>query len=337
MKVLFNSIDAEASGSLRVLNPLRDLQKKGLVEIQTLNTEDARSQMRWADLLVLQCVAGPQHFNLVKKFQEAGIKVVIDYDDNFAHLPEHVLQYLKLSQAEVTENWIKYINMADLVTVSSPYLAESVQKLTQTGHIQFLPNLLSAEEYKKASDYIPKENGEIRILYSCSNSHAKDLAWISNLLLRIGKSYPNVRLITQGKLNLSYLNPTYRGKISHELSVPYASYYQRLREISPHICIAPLIDDELAYCRSNLKYLETALTKAVFIGSKAPPYQSTVLHGKTGFLAGNRLSWWWYLRNTIRNPNLRQEISYKAFLHAGNFLLEDHSHRWYDLYSNLLK
>jgi hypothetical protein len=131
--------------------------------------------------------------------------------------------------------------------------------------------------------------------------------------------------------------PEYKGRSTHEPYASYGTYHPRLREISPHICIGPLLNNEHAYSRSDIKYLQTASVKAVFVGSDAPPYWDTVQHRKTGYLVGTKLGWWWYLRKLIRNPELRREMGQAAYEHAGKFILKDHIHRWYDIYFNLHK
>ena len=60
MRVIFNAVDSEASGCQRVIYPLMTLAKAGKAEVEVINTNDIRSQLRKADLVVLQCLIGPQ-------------------------------------------------------------------------------------------------------------------------------------------------------------------------------------------------------------------------------------------------------------------------------------
>jgi len=339
LKIVYNSVDSEATGCQRVLNPLKIMQDRGLIETQIINRSDARKQAKWADVLFLQCLIGPQNFDLLALYQKEGIPVVVDYDDNFAHLPPNILSRIGLSSEDAKNNWIKYLNMADAVTCPSHYLAQRIKFYSKPKRVCILPNYLTEEEYTGSKDYSPWKVGEdeIRILYSCSDTHQEDLQWVGSLLCYLGEAYPQVRIITQGSLDFKYLFPYYKGKSSHALYAPYKSYHQSLREIAPHICLGPLLNNEHAYSRSDIKYLQTASIKAAFVGSNSPPYQETVISGYTGLLPSNsKLSWWWSLRKLIRNPELIRSIGEAAYKHAGQFLLKDHVESWFWVFNDLV-
>ena len=339
LKIVYNSVDSEATGCQRVLNPLRLLQDRGLIETQVINRSDARKQTAWADILFLQCLVGPQNFELVKLYQKEGVPVIIDYDDNFANLPPSILNRMGLSSEDARGNWIKYLSMADAISCPSAYLAKCIRQYSGARNVHLLPNYLTEEEYAGAKDFSPWKMGdeEVRILYSCSDTHKKDLEWIGSLLTYLGEAYPQVRVITQGSLDFKYLFPQYKGKASHALYAPYKSYHESLREIAPHICLGPLLNSEYAYSRSDIKYLQTASIKAVFVGSNAPPYQETVIPGFTGLLPSDyKLAWWWNLRKLICNPEITKKMGEAAYTHAGQFLLKDHVEKWFSMFQDVL-
>lgn len=335
LKILFNAVDSEATGSQRVLHPLKGLADAEQAEIQVLNTEDIRSQLKWANLMVLQCLVGDQQVEMLKKVKEKNIPIVIDYDDNFAALPPNVLKRLSLTKEQAAKNWKEYLNLASLVTTPCNALAEKIRQVSKA-KVEVLPNCLTNDEYYSAKNYQPIEDGSVRILYSCSDTHIKDFKWIGPILKKIGEWYPEVIIASQGNLNFTFNFPTYTGRAEHHLNAPYNGYHQKLREINPHICIGPLLPEEHAICRSHIKYLQTSSVKAAFLGSDLAPYNETVVHGKNGLLASNRLTWFWNLRKLVKNPEYRKNMAQEAYSEAGNWLYPDHISKWKKIYDTLV-
>lgn len=338
MKILFNASDGEATGHHRMLNAIYELKNRGLAEIQPMNSNELNYQLKWADMILMQCLLGPQQFELIKKIKASGVPLVIDYDDDFANLPPHILDRFKITPQEAKENWKFYLQSADYLQTSCEYLKQRM--MAESGRseneVKILINCLLRREYDPGFEYEPRENdNEVRILYSCSDSHLADFKWISPVLSWLGNRYPNVVIMTQGNLKFSYHNPNYKGKSLHHSFAPYLVYHERLREISPHITIGPLRNNDHAKSRSNIKYLQSASVKSAFVASDSPPY-SCIKHGETGFLASNRLQWWWYLRKLIRNPELRKRIVDAAFKDAESYLIEKHIDDWYEFYSSVV-
>lgn len=339
MKLLLSVPDGEATSHHRVLNPINELVRLGLAEFQILNQNELNHQLKWADLILLQCLLGPQQVELIKKIKSTGKPLIIDYDDDFSALPPHVLDRFKITQSEAEINWRYYLQSADYLTTSCEYLKERMLLSSERPEqdIKILLNCLLPREYDPAREYSPRENGnEVRILYSCADSHLADFKWISPVLSWLGNHYPNVSIETQGTLKFGFHNPTYKGKTRHHSFAPYLVYHESLRNISPHITIGPLLPNTHAKSRSNIKYLQSASVKSAFVASAEPPY-SCIQHGKTGFLAKNRLQWWWYLRKLIRNPNLRKQMAENAFEDAESYLIGNHIEKWNQFYRTAIE
>jgi hypothetical protein len=199
---------------------------------------------------------------------------------------------------------------------------------------QILPNFIQKKERTLAKDHSLLDDGSVRILYSCSDSHLEDFKWIGPVLKWLGEAYPQVTIISHGTLNFTYYFPKYKGKAEHHYYTSYQNYQKKLLEINPHICIGPLRDGPHAVCRSDIKFKRAAAIKSAFVGSNLPPYYG-VREGATGFLASNRFSWWWTLRKLIRNPDLIKKVGETAYASVGT--LDNEAGRWYLAYSNLIK
>jgi len=333
MRIIYAPVGACATGYHRILYPLKALAASFPdIELEPLNLLD-RSKIDGSDIFVTQCAIGVKAMSFLFECRKKGKKIVIDYDDSFADLPEIKLKEFNMTSKEVTDNWIRYLNLADLITVSCDPLKSRVESLTNTP-VRVVPNLILKRDYEEFEDYSPSRS-RIRILYSCSDSHIKDFNFIAPVLKRIGEDYNNVTIVSHGNLNFSYLCPWYRGKAIHIENGPYESYYDALREIQPSIFIAPLMPTIYNNCRSNLKYLQSSLVKAAFVGTNLPPYNN-VEHNKTGLLPFTRISWWWHLRRLVRNPKLLTKIGKASYKDLNGYLLEDNVSLWEEAYRSIL-
>lgn len=332
-KILYHAIDSGATGSQRILRPLELLTARGAV-IEQLNKNIITDQLKDADLVVLQCLVGPEELDLVKQIKASKAKLVIDYDDNFQALPFVVRNRIPHSQETIAHTWAQYLQLADLVTVTCYQLFDVVWNYTKKVFV--LPNYLLKKDIV-AREFNPfADTSEIRILFSGSESHADDFKWICPVLKWLGEHYPQVRIISHGKLDFTYYCPTYKGKATHVLGCDYNFYYDVLQRLQPHIFIAPLNRNSYADCRSNLKYYQAGAVKAAFVCSDSPAY-SNVAHGISGFMPAYRLTWWWYLRTLIRDPKFGRMLGENAYWDTVNNTLESHINRWVFAYESLIE
>lgn len=335
LKILFSPVDSEATGSQRLIYPLMALKQKFGVDYEIINAFDAKTQIKNADAVWLQCLIGPQQRTFIEHCKKRGIPVIIDYDDYFNGVPENIRKRLRMSQDEIEDNWAWYLQQADLVTVPCPSLAEEISKITKQP-VKVLPNLITKETYEQLKDYSPFDNtGEIRILYSCSESHLEDFQFITNILSWFGKIYPKVKILTNGNLNFGYYHPNYRGKVLHIGRVSYGSYFKTLADHKPHIFLAPLMDSTYNRCRSDLKFKQAAALKCAFLASNLETYAS-VQDGVTGLLTSNyRIAWAWNLRKLVCDPEFAKKLGQQANSELAGNLLEDQIDLWYEAVSQL--
>jgi len=340
IKIIYNPVDSEASSCQRVIYPLLALADAGLVEAEVINTNDIRAQLKSADLVVLQCVIGPQQHQLIDYIHKQGKRVIIDYDDVFSHLPEKLLQNLGMKQDEITNNWIKYLKTADAISVPTPTLAELVKNHTNKP-VHIIPNYIPRKDYEASQEYTPFDaTEEIRIVYSCSESHSEDFKYIGPVLRQLGETYSKVTIISQGGLEFGYHFWDYKGRTIHETKTSYGGYYSMLRRLKPHIFIAPLKPTQHNIARSGLKYLQAGSIKAAFVGSYLPdiekqPY-NIVKNNETGFLVTKKSEWWSLLSDLVERPESIKKIGEAAYSDAANYILEDHIGEWHSIYTQLV-
>jgi len=333
LKILFSATDSEATGSQRLIFPLMALKERYGIDYEVLNSFDVKAQVRKADIVWLQCLIGPQQKDLIAYCQKQNVKIVIDYDDFFAGLPKNIQERFGMTAEEITENWHYYLRNADLITVPCKALAAEVAKVTSKP-VAVLPNLIQKSTYQQFQDYQPfNDTSELRILYSCSESHLQDFQFLVPILSWFGTLFPRVRILTNGSLNFTYYDPKYTGKASHIGKISYGGYYQELQRYQPHVFLAPLLDNTYNRCRSDLKFQQASLLKCAFLGSNVGTYDR-VRHEprqhSNGLLVSNsKLSWLWNLRKLVKNPEMTKKMGETAYEELGHLLLENHIHLWH--------
>jgi len=334
MKILFQTTGNDATGSHRILYPIQALKENiANMEVQVLNETQLDDQLKWADIVVMQCLIGSQQFSLIERIKSDGKALVIDYDDNFSVLPVNILKKVNLTSEEAANNWQVYLKMADLITTTTPKLAEIInQKRDGLPKAVLLPNYIRLQDYGNSISYTPwLPEEEIRILYSCSDSHQKDIEYLAPILDLLASVYKNIKIISQGNIDFTFLRPNFKGKVYHTGAVPYSNYLGALKKLKPHIFVAPLQDSEHNRCRSDLKFLQSAILKCAFICNDLDPY-SDIKDGITGLKVTNRLGWAWYLRKLVRDRSLAINLGLNSYQDASKMILENHINRWRDAY-----
>lgn len=154
-----------------------------------------------------------------------------------------------------------------------------------------------------------KEN--ITIGWGGSHGHLEDIAEISTPLMSWLMTQPNV------SLHFMCSEPIWRlfdslpqHKKRHTPPGSIDDYYSFLAQID--IGITPLKDTAYNRSRSDVKYLEYAISGVVPVMKRLEPYIESVDHGKTGFLFNDSNELIGILKRLVNNPTLLVALSNAA-------------------------
>jgi glycosyltransferase involved in cell wall biosynthesis len=228
--------------------------------------------------------------------------LVVDIDDNIWQIPEDsiVLRTDKDIEAHAKRGlWtIDMVKAADAVTVSTEPLKGLLKKYNDK--IEVIPNLIDVKGWK----YKRKKHDKVRIGWIYSHTHYPDLKVIKGALNKIHKKYKDkVEIVIFGSdLDVFDFKP------KHYWGVKFDEYPKKLTELSFDISICPLEDNEFNRCKSNIKWMESSMAGAAVVASKVYPYEYSIEHGKTGYLASNENQWVKYLSWLIENEDKRNEL-----------------------------
>ncbi len=209
---------------------------------------------------------------------------------------------------QIRLNRIKKIMLeVDLLTVTTPQLANELRKCRPQGRITVMPNLVDFDRFLPMKK---KNDGKLRIVWQGGVSHYLDLTMVKQELISFAKKHSEVEYVFQGSKFPA---------IFHEIQdrvkwIPWHSdihtYPLSLRELSGDIAICPLTDDTFNNGKSPLKWEEMSAMKVPSVCSPMV-YGNFIEHGKTGFIA-RQGEWGTYLEKLL-DPDLREQIGQNAY------------------------
>ncbi len=317
-RIYMNSFDDWGCGHYRAKLPVWNcysyMSQKG---VNLHLGKELHSDECFYDAYILHRMPVESSIYFMQTVQKQGKKFILELDDDILGIPEWMP-----SDEYKAPKWAfkRSIDMADEIWVSTAPLAEAVNKPDKT-HI--LPNLIDFNEFL---DPIPApENLPLRILWTGSMWHDKDLEQVVQPVLRIMEEYGDkVQFLFWGCLpsafsdfqripgqNLALLTQKkdFGTRLIYLEGIPFCFYYDRLVKLAPYIGIAPLYDCPFNDSKSNLKYLEYTLAGAATIATKVEPYKG-ILNGVDGILVEpyDEEGWYKALKNLIDNPSLRNSL-----------------------------
>jgi len=282
------------------------------------------------DLLLVQRTAVAPHLvdDLLARRRQAGLPLVYELDDDLLDVHgERTAQYGPFRDAVQ-----RLLAEADLVTVSTPALAERVAGLARA--VEVVPNLL--DERLWLSPLAVPDRGRpaddpLRLVYVGSRTHAADLALVRPALARLAAAGRPVELSVVGGEKPGPGQAWYRRVDIPEAARSYPAFVRWLREQAPRwdAGLAPLAATRFNACKSDLKVLEYAALGLPLVASRFGPYAATVRDGETGLLADDDPAAWADAIARLADPALRASLAAAALAEVVEHRLLRHGARSY--------
>lgn len=265
---------------------------------------------------------GEEHGELVKE-KALKMNCTIEQRDGKFYL-------VKIGNDPVV-NVLDQMHRAAGVTVSTERLKNLYYSYNP--NIQVIPNSIDFDLWPANSR---PNDGLIRLGLFGSNSHYGDWREIAEVMQRILKEFPNVRLC----INPWFKAEAEQGKQFVELKsrrFQFPDYFEKLGlidnlQVELHepceiqlwpkwlaakgidIGLAPLADTAFNLAKSNLKYLEYSTLRIPGVYEKLEPYGNDVEHGLNGFLASHPADWYSCIKRLVQNADLRRTMGNRAWL-----------------------
>jgi hypothetical protein len=278
------------------------------------------------DVLVIKYLDHRYSLDVLYSLRNIGkFKIVVDIDDNIWQIPlGNIARRDAKTFSKRAIMTIESVKAADWITVSTEPLKQILKNINQ--NIATLPNFINPEEWK----FKRKQHKKVRIGWVWSPTHFPDNAVVEEALKEIYKKYQDkaeIVIFGTGKNIFDF-------DTVNIPAVPYYEYPKTFMEAGIDISIAPLEDNDFNKCKSDIKWQESTMGGAAFIGSKVYPYEFSVKHGKTGYVCKGKDQWIKHLTHLIENPNKRKELVKSARVEVLK-QCEEHKKKWQDFYKYL--
>jgi glycosyltransferase involved in cell wall biosynthesis len=305
LRLLACSLDGihTACGHLRLWGPLAHCPA---VEVRKFRHVSFLEDLDWADLVVVQRgFPGPDRVRHFEAIHRSGIPLAYETDDPIHLMAEGHPDWKTLGPT--IPHIRTLIDRADALILSTQALAD-LFPTHRSRHV--VENALDEEVWPRCE--IPDDRGPIRIVFSGTPSHRDDLAAVETaldaLLRRHGE---NIQLFLMGCTIPSLESFPQVDRIP--FTTDYATYARSLREMRPHIAIAPLLDTPFNRTKSAIKWLEMSACGAAGIYQDLAPYRSAVIEGETGILAASSpAAWMQAIERLVGDHDFRRTLARNA-------------------------
>jgi predicted O-methyltransferase YrrM len=273
------------------------------------------------DVLVMQRPAHPQGMRQVDRLS-GHVAIVAETDDDMISTETSNLGVFACDPRAAES--VRYcLRRADMVTVSTPYLAELYAPFNS--NITVLPNCVKAE----LLDMPRKRRERVTVGWQGGSSHLVDMCMIQDELTGVLAAHPDVDMHFVG-VDFSPLqwvkNPGLRERCRF---TPWfddvGDYY---RSVDFDIAIAPLADVPFNRAKSHLKALDAAARGIPVIAQDMEPYRGFVRDGETGYLVRTGEEWTKRLTELIHDEAAREEMGAAARRVAARFTMQGNWQLW---------
>ena len=321
MKV-FGFHDNSGCGTYRVILPLGELAKHGHdVKLMEGGTGE---HAKGYDIIVAQRTDKYDALPVWRRFKSHARLVYEIDDDVFSTTPVNWMAHRVYSKLEVQDAVAHAAEVADLVTVTTPALAQVMSRYN--ANVAVLPNHVPAE----ILDIDRPRRDKTVVGWAGGASHAADIAMVAPVLRRLTDRHGvDVHLI-----GTDYTETIRRPCRFSAWQKNLIDYY---RNIDFDIGIAPLTGTTFDRSKSAIKALEYAALGIPVVASDCEPYREFVVDGVTGFLVRREHEWTRRLRELVNDAGMREERGSKARENARAWTIDRGWKLWAAAYEGLLR
>lgn len=276
--------------------------------------------MEGVDTFVAQRPVGPLGMRTWDGLEGVTARVY-EVDDDLLTADPSALPHLT---PERVRDSIRYmLERSEMVTVSTPYLAEQVAPFN--GNVRVLPNCVNADllDLNRRRG----REGRVTVGWAGGQSHLPDWAhageWLGPVLRRHADTV-DFHFVGADYSPLLHLPCLWTG-----WDDDIWTYY---RAIDFDIGIAPLGPIGFNRSKSHLKALEYAALGIPVVASDLEPYRGIVIDGVTGYLVSTPQEWDKRLAELINDQAAREEMGAAARERARQFTIQGNWQLWDSAY-----
>lgn len=300
-RIIAGTDDRAGCNFYRMWMPLAWLTQQGKIQGHVTNCVadyeffGGDKENRKADVLGLQRPMHPGMYGLLTNWHPMSY---VDIDDNFFDLPRlnpcHYDMMLAKKKTppgcDPATVMTESLKIAEIITTTNVALANRIVKQTQrTKNIKIIPNgfydIVEEHEINERRKQKFGSKGLIRIGWWGAYHHFEDFVGLDEMLAEFAERHINeVELVFMGWCPPKLFES---GLVEMHGWTDTTQFYTKLWNLDLDICLGPLVDNDFSICKSNIKWLETAMLKRCFVGLTSEVFNDCIDNGNTGVLAGS--------------------------------------------------
>lgn len=306
-----------------------------------------------ADVVVFHRPDDENKLTLARLLKSDGKKIVFDNDDTYKddggfkfnkYLDE---ERLKKNLGTLNKTLDTFVKEADLVTVSTKFLADEYRKLNPNTVV--LPNCIDPFYFDE-----PKRNegDKVRLGITGSIGVTSDFEIAYRLMERtiadpklqwVLWSLPkgtDIKIVKELYYSELELVEKIQDKIEWHGFVDHELYFDYLNDLRLDIMVIPRADNYFNRCKSNIKFLEASMYEIPVIAQGFPdkqsPYQQDPEDAEHMIIANNEDEFVQAIQELTENKEKRVTMGKKAREYVINkYNIADKAHLWKEAYQNL--
>jgi len=325
---------------LRLLDPLRELEKAGRAKVSLVSTHSRTIDVEAllaADVFVVHREFADRRTSteVLEAARALGKPVVFEIDDLLHQVPH--TNPASAGCAPITGDLFSMYRDADFVTASTERLREEIERAEPAARGKTFvarnclnPEIWGGEEREPA----PRGEEPLVVGWVGSPTHADDLALVEDAVRYLVRKHEG-RVVFRfwGFLPPSLADVEGVGLVRG--LVPDLSRHAReMRGQRIDLAIAPLRDHAFNEAKSDVKWLEYSICGIPTICSDVAPYAAAIVHGSTGWLVENTTAAWVEaIERLLGDEEMRTAIARNAFREVRSGACVDvAASQWDDLY-----
>jgi glycosyltransferase involved in cell wall biosynthesis len=316
-------------------------------------TNEIRDELAAADVVVFHRAEEQTYHDLSKMLKKDGKKIVMDNDDTFVLEDNHPLAQFNADGTvqdnlkRRSDNIDEFMRMCDMVTTTTKTLAEEYKKHNK--NVVILPNCIDPDDWDTP---LRNDGDKVRIGIFGSAALEYDYLHLKDYIRELSER-PDITICMMGLGDKEHRrkNPKVTQvfheeyafwdsiKIEHTAWMPVHLMPQALNEMRLDIMLIPRKDNYFNRCKSNLKFLESAMCEVPVVAQSFTdgPYEE-IEDWVTGVLIKDNSEWKEKVEKLIKNKELRRQIGKNAREYViKNYDIADHAYKWDEAYKSLFK
>lgn len=310
----------DGSGYYRYLVPFRQLDKVsrhviGVSETNTPLFTDA--DLEQIDVISLQRPASKSGVRSIEKLV-GKVALCYEVDDDLFSADSSALPHLH--DQPLLESIRRCVRLSDIVTCSTPYLAERLRPLNDNVYV--LPNYVEGKLLRNATHWRADLDPDrpVNVGWAGGSSHLIDWLPYADALRRVVDRNPQAEFTFAG---FDY-SPILGALRSRARWLPWQNdVAQHFKNVAGFdIGLAPLADEPFCRSKSWIRALECAAVGIPVVATDLEPYRDFVIDGKTGYLVRGPAEFADRVDALIADPEMRAEMGAAAKEHAAGYTIE---------------